>query len=133
MGALVGQAASFQDQYLVGPTDLAQAMGDQEGCALTTDPAHSLLDLILRGTVDGAGAVVQDQDPWISQERSSNSDALPLATRECDAALAYFGLVAVVEAHDEIVGLGLAGRLLNLLVVGIRATKCDILGNGARE
>ena len=79
------------------------------------DAAHGPLDLVLGGAVDGAGAVVQDQDARVGQEGAGDGDALALPARERHAALADLGLVAVAEAHDELVRLGLARRLARSL------------------
>ena len=77
------------------------------------DAAHGALDLVLGGAVDGAGAVVQDQDARVGEEGAGDGDALPLPAGQGHAALADLGLVAVVEAGDELVRLRLARRLLD--------------------
>ena len=49
--------------------------------------------------------------PRVDQEGPRDGDALLLASGEGDSALADLGIVALVEAHDEVVGLGGLGRL----------------------
>lgn len=62
MRALIHQLAPAQDQDVVGPANLAEAMRDQKGGPLPADAAHGPLNLVFGGAVDGAGAVVQNQD-----------------------------------------------------------------------
>jgi hypothetical protein len=50
---------------------------------------------VLGGAVDGAGAVVQDQDARVGQEGAGDGDALSLPAGEGHAALADLGLVAL--------------------------------------
>jgi len=52
---------------------------------------HRALDLVFGGAVDGAGAVVQDQDLWVGEEGAGESQCAAVARREGHAALAYLG------------------------------------------
>ena len=93
-----GDAALAQDDDLVGPADLREAVGDEQGGAALGGAVDGSLDLILGGAVNGAGRVVQDQDARVGQEGAGQGQALALAARERHAALADHGLVAVLEA-----------------------------------
>ncbi len=56
---------------------------------------------------------------------------LALAARERHAALAHYGRVAIGEGHNEVVRLGLARGLLDLLLGGIRRAKGNVLAKCA--
>ncbi len=133
MRALIHQLALAKYQDAVGPTDLAEAVGDEERGSLAADAPHGPLDLILGGAVDGAGAVVQNKDAGVGEEGAGDGDALPLSAREGDAALADVGLVALVEAGDEVVGLCFLGGPLNLLLRRLGAAEGDVLRQRPRE
>jgi hypothetical protein len=55
--------------------------------------------------VDGGGAVVEDEEPGIGEERAGDGDALQLAAGEADAALADDRVVALRQGVDELRGL----------------------------
>ena len=52
------------------------------------NPVERFLDQVLGVTVQGAGRLVEDQDPRVAQDRAGDRDALALAAREPDPALA---------------------------------------------
>src|SRR5438093_209860 len=83
--------------------------------------------------VKRAGGLVEDQDGRVSQDRSGNGHALPLAAREFYAALADDRLVPLREARDEVVGIGLAGGVLDLGLAGAGTAVGDVLGDRAAE
>ena len=56
------------------------------------------------------GAVVQDQDLGLGEQRAGDGDALLLSARQIDAALLDVGIVSVRQLQDEIVRLGRLGR-----------------------
>ena len=97
MGALVDDFAAAKDDHAVGPADLRQAMGDQQGRATFEDATDRLLDLGLGFAVDGAGRVVDDQDAGIGQEGAGDRDALTLSAGERDTTFADRRFVAVGE------------------------------------
>ena len=57
-------------------------MGDEQGCTPFQHPSDGALDLVLCGTVDGAGRVVQDQDARIREQSPGDRNPLALSTRE---------------------------------------------------
>ncbi len=67
--------------------------------------AQADADPRLRRRVDGRGRVVEDEDPRIDGERARDRDALALAARERDAALADHRVVALRQPLDELVRL----------------------------
>ena len=52
-------------------------------------------DLVFLGRVDRAGGVVEDQHPRVGEDGAGQRDALALAARQREAALAQLGGVAV--------------------------------------
>ena len=82
--------------------------------------------------VERGGRLVEDEDRRVLQDHPRNRDALALAARQLDAALAHMRVVAappamVLEVHDEVVGVGEAGRLLDLGVGRTGLTVGDVL------
>src|SRR5690606_1104265 len=105
VAALVYQPSAAKHEDAVVAANLAGAAGDQEGGPTFHDAAHGALDLVFGRAVDGAGRVVEDEDPRIGQERASDGDTLALPPGEGDAPLADLGLVAIGQGGDELMGL----------------------------
>ena len=114
MRSLIDQPPSMEEQNPVGQADLRKPVGDQERRAPLEDPPHGLLDLVFGGAVDGAGRVVEDQDRRVGEESAGEGNALALAARQGDAALADDGGIALRETHNEVVRLRGLGRSLDL-------------------
>src|SRR5688572_22235022 len=121
-----GEAALAHDDDEVGPADLREPVSDQQGGAALGGAEDRLLDLVFGGAVDGGGRVVQDEDAWVGEEGTGQGEALALAAGERHAALAYHGLVAVLEAHDELVRLGGPRRGLDLFEGGTLLAEGDV-------
>ena len=135
MGAAGRYAALVEDQDQVGVAHRGDPLGDDEDRAvlLAHEPVERLLDRRLRLGVHGRGAVVEDQEPRVDEERPGYGDALPLAAGEPDAPLADDGVVAVGRAPDELVRLGGLGRRHDLLVGRVGSAEGDVVAHGARE
>ena len=101
-------------------------------CLLAHEPVEGLLDGRLRLGVHGRGAVVEDREARVDEERPGYGDALPLAAGEPDAPLADDGFVAVGEPPDEPVRLGGLGRGHDLLVGRVGLAEGDVVAHGAR-
>src|SRR5512141_158445 len=101
-----GDLAFAHDDDQVGPADLAQAVGDDDGGAPFGSHRNGALDFVFGGAVDGAGRVIQDQDARVGQEGARQRQALALAARKGYAAFAHDRFVALVEGLDKLVGLG---------------------------
>src|SRR5690606_7228101 len=101
----------------------------QRGAAFEHD-VDGALDLVFGCAVDGACGVVEDEDPRVGQKRPGDGEALPLAAREGDAAFAYHRLVAVAEAHYEVVSTCRLGRRDDDLPARDRSQpEADVLGD----
>src|SRR5215212_7222136 len=83
-------AALVEDQDQVGVPHRRDPLGDDEDrtVLLAHEPVECLLDGSLRLRIHGRGAVVEDEQAGVDEERPGYGDALPLAAREPDAALA---------------------------------------------
>src|SRR5262249_6786414 len=95
--SLLDDAAVLEDDDDAGVADRRKAMGDDERGATVQQPAESAFDLLLGADVDRARRLVEDQDPWIGEQRTREGNELALTEREPEAALAELGLVAVLE------------------------------------
>ena len=73
------------------------------------------------------------EDRRVEQQRSRDGDALALAAREGVAALADHGVVALGEAHDELVGVGRSGRRLDLFEGRVGQSVGDVVADGDGE
>ena len=91
------------------------------------------MDPLLDLDVDRAGGVVEDEHGRVDQQRPGDRHALALAARERVAAFADDGVVAVGEAHDELVGIGGLGRRDDLLHCRPRLAVGDVVPDGDRE
>ena len=69
----------------------------------------------------------------VEQEGPGDGDALALAAGEGDAALAHPLVVAVGQAHDEVVDAGCLGGRLDLLLRGLGPSVGDVVAHGADE
>ena len=65
------------------------------------DRVERLQDLRLGAAVERAGRLVEDQDRRILEQGARDRDALLLAARQLEPALADFGVVALRQAFDE--------------------------------
>ena len=78
---------------------------------------HKMFDGILHEafglSVEGRSGFVEDEDRRIFEYCAGNRYALALTAREARATVAYVGLIAIGRSHDEIVGIGNAGRLFD--------------------
>ena len=64
---------------LVGFTDCAQSMRDDEARAIGHEPFQSFLNQLLGGCVHASGRLVQDEDRRIFQQRARDAHALLFA------------------------------------------------------
>ena len=118
---------------LAGQRDRAQPVGDDERGAPGHRLAQRLLDRLLGARVDRRGRVVEDEDARVGQQRARDGQALTLAARQRQAALADARVVALGQLGDEPVGLRPARGSLDLLARGVLARVGDVLGDRGAE
>src|SRR2546428_12194289 len=108
-------------------------MGEKDDGAAAHRPPVRLHDRRLRLVIDGARRLVQDEHWAVLQEGPGNGDALALAAREWDAALAHLGVIGPREPDDELVGVRRLRRRDQVALVGTRPGVSDVLGDAGRE
>ena len=101
MSAGFHNALGAKHQNTVVVLDGGQAVGNGQGGAAMGQLFQALPHKDLALVVQCTGGLVQDQDGRVLQEHPGNGDALLLATRELDTALAHIGVEAVLQGHDK--------------------------------
>jgi hypothetical protein len=108
-------------------------MGDQDRRAPPGQRVQRVVDPLLGLRVDRRGRVVQDDHRWFRDQRPSQGDALALAARQGQAALADDRVVAVGQEADEPVGLRRGGDRDDLLVARAWTAVGDVGADRVRE
>src|SRR5215467_8155792 len=98
--ALLHQPPLVEDDDLVGLLGNAQPMRHGERAASRHCRPKRAEDLGLLARIDRGEDVVEDEDGRLRHERAGERDALPLAAREGETALADHGLPAFGKALD---------------------------------
>lgn len=119
VGALGDDLAVLEDVDAVAVANGAEAVGDGDGGAIGGELVEGFLDLSFGDGVHGGGGFVHEEDVGIAEEGAGEGEALALTTGELHAVFAEEGVVALGEARDEVVGLGVAGGGFDLLVVDL--------------
>ena len=88
--------------------------------------------------IERRGRLVQHQDRRVLEERAGERDALPLAARQLDPALAQMRVIAgaalvVLQRQDEIVRLGPRRRRLDLGIGRVGPAVADVVAGRAVE
>src|SRR5688572_15155436 len=104
-------------------------MCDDEGGPARPQPAEAILDHLLAFAVETGGRFIENQDPWIRENRAGDGYTLPLSARQFDSPFADHRLVSLRELADEFVAMSNTARLLDLLHRGARARVADVLEN----
>ena len=94
---------------------------------------HGLLDQHLAFAVQAGRGLIQDQDGRVREEGASDRHALALAAGQLHAALAHHRVIALGQAHDEVVRAGLPRRVLDLGLRRAGPAVGDVLGQRAVE
>ena len=117
MGALFDDAALIHHHDPVAGQNGREPMRDHQRGAV----AHQFLQ---RGLHQGLGfgierrsGLVEQQQRRVAQDRARDGDALALAARQRDAALAELGLETARQAADEFGGMGELGGALDFGVL----------------
>ena len=133
MAALLDDAAVVHDQDARGALHGRQSVGDDDRGAVGHHPLQRLLHGNFALGIERAGRLVEQQDGGIAQDGPSQRDALALAARQGDAALADAGVVALLQRGDE--GVSVRGRsgANDLIETGIGSAVADVLGEAVVE
>ena len=127
------RAALLDDVDAVGADDRLQAVGDDHRRAAHPQRVERRLHFALALRIERRGRLVEQQDRRVLQHRAGDGDALALAAGQLRPLLADAGVVAVGEAHDEIVGVGAARRLDDLRFGCADPPERDVVADRAAE
>ena len=108
-------AALLEHDDPIGVADRGQAVRDDQPGVLLEQPGERRLDQAFGVAVDARRRLVQDQDLGVGDQSAGEADQLALPERQVAAALLEFGLVALRQPHDELVGADRLGGLDHLV------------------
>ncbi len=131
MGALFDDANACEHQDAVGMADGGETVSDDQGGSAVGEIEQRLLNRPFALVVERAGCLVEDQDRRILEESARYREALPLAARKLDTALADIGRVAIWQSRYEVVSVGGTGGGLHLGIGRVRPAVAKILRHGA--
>ena len=127
MGAAFDDTAVGDDHDARSVLDRGQPMGDDERGAA----GHQVIQAPLQGLfglrVDAGGCLVQDQDARVGQQHAGKRDQLLFTGRHARSLLIDHRLVALRQAHDEIMGADGPGGFDAFVVGGVEPAVADIL------
>lgn len=109
MGALFDKGSGVEDEDFVGVADGAEAVGDDEAGASGHQAVEGFLNFGLGAGIDVAGGFVEDDQARVGHHHAGDGKQLALALAEVAAPFGEQGVVAVGQAQDEVVGVGLFG------------------------
>ena len=132
-GPLLDDVAPVDHNDPVGPASRRQAVGDDDRGPPVQEPVERALDQQLGRAVDVRGRLVEDEDPWVGQQRPSDRDQLPLSRRKAAATLSDRMLEAGWEAARDRVQSDHLGDPGHLLVTCLRLGEAQVFGDRARE
>ncbi len=126
MCALLADGTVLDDQDAIGINNRREAMGNHQRGTFVCHVFHRLQDDAFGIRVQGRSGFVENQNRRIFQKDASDGDALFFATRKLEAALPDDRLIALWQAHDEVMDVGEASRLFHLAGCGIGSRIGDI-------
>src|SRR5438876_5575319 len=106
MGAPFYNLSTLDQQNGVGAADGGQSMSNDNGGATRDESAQPFENERLRTSVQARGRLVQQDDRRVTNNCPRNRQALALAARKGDPALADHRLVAVRQLLDELMSIG---------------------------
>ena len=124
---------AIEEHHPLGQGDRGRAVGDDDGAALGHHGGQRVADLVLLRRVDGGRGVVEHEHAGVGQDRPGDGDALALAAREGEPALAEQRVVAVREVVHELGRTGQRGGPLDALERGVGVGERDVGGDGVVE
>src|SRR5262249_36590229 len=131
--AALDDLAALEHQNLNCAADGREAVRNDERRAAAAQRPQAVLNERLALAVEARGRFVEQQDARVRENRARDRDALALAARQPHAALTDDGVVLLLEAVDELVGVRDSTDALD---VGLRRVRCavrDVLADRAVE
>ncbi len=129
----VDHPAAVDHHDPVGLDHGAQPVGYHQRRAVLHQPGQRILHESLALGVQTRRGLVENQDRRPLEHHPCDRHPLTLPAAERDATLSHRLIVPVGEAGDELVGVGLAGGLDQLLLAGVETTVQEVLADRARE
>ena len=108
-------------------------MRDEEDHPLLAPLGEIAEQLALGDRIEGSGRFVEDEDGRVANDGASDGQALALARGELAAALAKFGLVALLHLADELVRARDLRRRFHVRHRLAFGGVADVVGDGAGE
>ena len=136
MRALLDDAAAVEHDQPVHARDGREPVRDRDHGLARHQRAEALLDGGFDLAVERGCGLVEHQDGRVLEDHARDRDALALAARELDAALADLRLVAapalpVLEIGDELVRMRQRGRRRDVRVAGGGPAVADVVADRA--
>ena len=104
-------------------------MRDTDDGSALLERIDGSLNLLFRPRIQGRGGFIQYQDRSVADKSPGNGYACFLTTRKKLATFAARGIVAFGHLNDEVVSIGMFGRLLDLLLGWILFAKTNVDAN----
>ena len=120
VGAAGVYSAVIHYNDLVGVHHRADALGNNDFCGIGDFLTEGLADQGISLGIHGTGAVVQNKDLRLAQDRTGNAQALLLPAGNIGTALLDIGIISIGEGTDEVIGLSQLAGLYQLLIRGIK-------------
>src|SRR5699024_3967808 len=126
VGAAADDPSRVEDDDLVGPADGRHALGDDDDRGLTGRFVEGGPQPRVGGDVEGGERIVEDVDLRFDGQRSGDAQALSLPARVVRASLGDAFLEPVLLLRDEVIGLGDAQGLPELVVAGVVIAEAQV-------
>ena len=97
--SLLDHASGLDDQNAIGVDDRREPVGDHERGPALHEPFERALDQCFAFRVEGRGRLVQKQRRRVLEDCARDREALPLAARQRDAALAELRIVSLAAGR----------------------------------
>ncbi len=133
MRAFLDDTARLHHQDPVAGEHGCKAVRDHQRGAVGHQALERGLDQSLALGVERGGRLVEQKERRVAQDRARNGDALALAARQRDAALAELRLESVRQPADEFGGMSKLRGALDLGVVGVGPAEADVFARGRGE
>ena len=133
MRAFLDDPPLIHDHDAVGGADGRQAMRDDDRRAMLHQPVERVLHQPLALRVEGGGRFVEQQQGRVAQQRAGDGDALALAARQPRPAFAHERVEPVGKRAQEILGIGVARRLPQLVFARVPIAVAQIVARRGGE